>query len=65
VVKVRDGQVVNRPIYVVIGVSVHGERNIFGLWASDGGENAKFCLAVLTEIKTGAWRTSAWSSATG
>ena len=51
VVKVRDGQVVNRPIYVVIGVSCSGERDILGLWAGDGGEGAKFWLAVLTEIK--------------
>jgi transposase-like protein len=50
-VKVRDGQVVNRPIYVVIGVTVHGERDILGLWAGDGGEGAKFWLAVLTELK--------------
>jgi putative transposase len=51
VVKVRDGQVVNRPFYVAIGVTVAGERDIVGLWASDGGEGAKFWLAVLTEIK--------------
>jgi len=51
VVKVRDGQVVNRPIYVVIGVTVNGERDILGLWAGDGSEGAKFWLAVLTEIK--------------
>jgi transposase-like protein len=38
VVKVRDGQVVNRPVYVVIGVTVNGERDILGLWAGDGGE---------------------------
>jgi putative transposase len=50
-VKVRDGQVVNRPIYVVIGVTVNGERDILGLWAGDGSEGAKFWLAVLTEIK--------------
>src|SRR5690349_15502971 len=49
--KVRDGQVVNRPIYVVIGVTVTGERDILGLWAGDGSEGAKFWLAVLTEIK--------------
>jgi putative transposase len=41
-VKIRDGQVTNRPVYVVIGVSVHGERDILGLWAGDGGEGAKF-----------------------
>jgi Transposase, Mutator family len=27
-VKVRDGQVTNRPIYVVVGVTVNGERDI-------------------------------------
>lgn len=51
VVKVRDGQVTNKPVYAVIGVSVNGERDILGLWAGDGGEGAKFWLAVLTEIK--------------
>lgn len=50
-VKVRDGQVTNRPVYVAIGVSVSGERDILGLWAGDGGEGAKFWLSVLTEIK--------------
>jgi transposase-like protein len=49
--KIRDGQVTNRPIYVAIGVSVAGERDILGLWAGDGSEGAKFWLAVLTEIK--------------
>jgi putative transposase len=51
VVKVRDGQVTNKPVYVVIGVTVNGERDILGLWAGDGGEGAKFWLAVFTEIK--------------
>ncbi len=51
VVKVRDGQVTNRPVYVAIGVSCNGERDILGLWAGDGGEGAKFWLGVLTEIK--------------
>ena len=50
-VKVRDGQVTNRPVYVAIGVTCSGERDILGLWAGDGGEGAKFWLAVLTEIK--------------
>src|SRR5207344_412947 len=51
VVKVRDGQVRNKPIYVVIGVTVNGERDILGLWAGDGSEGAKFWLAVLTDLK--------------
>jgi transposase-like protein len=41
VVKVRDGQVANKPVYVVIGVTVNGERDILGLWAGDGGEGAR------------------------
>jgi transposase-like protein len=40
-VKVRDGQVASKPVYVVIGVTVDGERGILGLWAGDGGEGAK------------------------
>ena len=51
VVKVREGQVRNKPIYVVIGVTVNGERDILGLWAGDGSEGAKFWLAVLTDLK--------------
>jgi len=50
-VKVRDGQVANRPIYVALAVSVDGTRDILGLWAGDGGEGAKYWLQVLTEIK--------------
>jgi putative transposase len=50
-VKIRDGQVANRPIYVAVGVTCAGERDILGLWAGDGGEGAKFWLSVLTEIK--------------
>ena len=51
VVKIRDGQVTNRPVYSVVGVTVDGERDILGLWVGDGGEGAKFWLQVLTEIK--------------
>ncbi|MGJ6965376.1 IS256 family transposase [Streptosporangium sp. G11] len=50
-VKVRDGQVADRPIYVALAVTVDGERDILGLWAGDGGEGATFWLHVLIEIK--------------
>ncbi|MEU4955723.1 IS256 family transposase, partial [Streptomyces lavendulae] len=50
-VKLRDGQVANRPVYVVLAVTVEGTREILGLWAGDGGEGAKYWLQVLTEIK--------------
>jgi putative transposase len=50
-VKVRDGQVANRPVYAAIGVTLAGEKDILGLWAGTGGEGAKFWLAVLTDIR--------------
>src|SRR4051812_21507871 len=51
VVKVRDGQVANRPFYAAIGVTLAGERDILGLWAGSGGEGAKFWMAVLTDLR--------------
>ncbi|MFH9778755.1 IS256 family transposase [Streptomyces luteogriseus] len=51
VVKIRDGQVANRPIYAAIGVSLDGRRDVLGLWAGTGGEGAKFWMSVLTDIR--------------
>jgi putative transposase len=50
-VKIRDGAVANRPIYVALAVTTEGTRDILGLWAGDGGEGAKHWLQILTEIK--------------
>src|SRR3954449_5086079 len=51
-VKIRDGQVRNRPVYAAIGVDLDGHKDILGMWAGDGdGESAKFWMAVLTELK--------------
>jgi putative transposase len=51
VVKVRDGQVANRPVYAAIGVTLAGDKDILGLWAGTGGEGAKFWMSVLTDLK--------------
>ncbi|MCV7364739.1 IS256 family transposase [Mycolicibacterium neworleansense] len=51
VVKVRDGQVANRPFYAAIGVTLAGERDVLGLWAGTGGEGAKFWMSVLTDLR--------------
>jgi transposase-like protein len=52
VIKVREGQVRNTPFYVVMGVTVAGERDILGIWAGgDGGEGARFWLQIFTELK--------------
>ena len=50
-VKVRDGQVANRPIYIALAVTTEGNRDILGLWAGDGGEGAKYWQQVLAEIR--------------
>jgi putative transposase len=52
VVKVRtNGVVVNRPAYNAVGVDVDGRKHVLGVWLGDGGEGAKFWLAVLTELR--------------
>jgi putative transposase len=52
-VKIREGQVANRPVYLALGVTVDGERDVLGLWAGEhgDGEGAKYWLRVLTEIR--------------
>ena len=52
-VKIREGNVANRPIYVALGVTVEGTRDVLGLWAGEhgDGEGSKFWLRVLSEIK--------------
>ncbi|CAG7555596.1 unnamed protein product, partial [Fusarium equiseti] len=52
-VKIREGNVANRPIYVAMGVTVDGTRDILGLWAGEhgDGEGAKYWLRVLSELK--------------
>ena len=50
-VKVRDGQVANRPVYAAIGVTVDGRKDVLGLWMGVGGEGAKFWMSVLTDLR--------------
>jgi putative transposase len=50
-VKMRDnGQVGNRAVYVAIGITIEGHKEVLGLWTS-AHEGAKFWLQVLTELK--------------
>lgn len=50
-VKVRDGQVANRPVYAAIGVTADGQKDVLGLWRGVGGEGAKFWMSVLVDLK--------------
>jgi putative transposase len=50
-VKVRDaGHIRNRAIYVAIGVTLRGNKEVLGLWTGEA-EGAKFWLQVLTDLK--------------
>ena len=52
VIKIRDNmRVVNKSIYLALGVNMDGHKDLLGLWMSDN-EGAKFWLSVLTELKS-------------
>lgn len=51
VVKVRqDKRIINKAIYVALGIDLTGKKDILGLWISEN-EGAKFWLGNLTEMK--------------
>lgn len=51
VVKVRqDGRIINKSVFVALGVNMDGHKELLGLWIAEN-EGAKFWLRVLTELK--------------
>lgn len=51
VVKVRqDKQVINKAVYLTLGVNMEGQKELLGMWLSET-EGAKFWLNVLTELQ--------------
>jgi putative transposase len=51
-VKIRDGVVANRPVYIAIGIDCDGAKQVLGLWVGPTtGESAKFWVTVLSELK--------------
>jgi len=51
VLKIRqDKRVINKAIYLALGVNLDGQKELLGLWISEN-EGAKFWLQVLTELK--------------
>src|ERR1700759_2199279 len=51
-VKIRDGVVTNRPVYLAIGIDCEGAKQVLGLWVGPAtGESAKFWLTVLSELR--------------
>ena len=50
-VKIRDGaHILNKAIYLVIGVNLEGIKEVLGMWVAQN-EGAKFWLGVVTEIR--------------
>lgn len=50
-VKIRDaGHVVNKSIYLALGINMDGDKELLGLWI-EKNEGAKFWLSVLTELQ--------------
>ena len=49
-VKVREGAVRVKAVYLAIGVTMAGEKEVLGLWLAQT-EGAKFWLQVVTELK--------------
>ena len=58
VVKVRqDKQIINKTIYLALGVGLDGKKELLGMWLSEN-EGAKFWLGVLTELQNAECKTS-------
>jgi transposase-like protein len=52
-VKIRDGVVTNRAVYLAIGIDCDGNKQVLGLWIGPTtGESAKFWMSVLAELKS-------------
>ena len=50
-IKIReDKQVINKAVYLALGVNLEGHKELLGMWISEN-EGAKFWLSVLTEMQ--------------
>src|ERR671932_769962 len=47
----QEGPVQTKAVYVALGITVEGEKELLGLWLSES-EGAKFWLSVFTDLKT-------------
>lgn len=51
-VKIRNGQVTNRPVYLAVGVDLDGCKHVLGLWIGPSeGEGARYWMSVLAELR--------------
>lgn len=50
-----EGKVINKAAYIIMGISMSGNKEILGIWVSEN-ESAKYWLGVLKEFKNGGER---------
>jgi len=46
----QDNRVMNKSIYIALGINLDGRKEVLGLWVSEN-EGSKFWLSVLTELQ--------------
>jgi transposase-like protein len=46
----QDNRVINKSIYIALGINLDGRKEVLGLWVSEN-EGSKFWLSVLTELQ--------------
>lgn len=60
----HEGRVVNKAVYLAVGVNMDGKKELLGIWIEQT-EGAKFWLAVVNELKPAALKTSSCAASTG
>jgi transposase-like protein len=46
----QDNRVINKSVYIALGINISGKKDVLGLWISEN-EGSKFWLSVLTELQ--------------
>lgn len=47
----KEHKIESRSVYIVLGVTLEGRKEVLGHWVSDGAESASFWLGVVTDLK--------------
>lgn len=47
----KDGKIINKAVYICLGIDSEGMKDLLGMWIGDGSEGAKYWLSVFTELK--------------
>jgi putative transposase len=50
-VKIREGSVANRPVYVAVGIDFDGNKHVLGMWIGRDGAGAKYWMSLLSELR--------------